>query len=103
MASSLVMRRRSKAPRAVTLKLDARQKTIETQVEVQTGLLAIRDHIKPCCDLIRNGNANGIVLDFRDVICAELVKVLGCKLKPTWERVGPDDGGSEGNRGHGLF
>jgi hypothetical protein len=66
-------------------------------------LLAIGDHIKPGGNLIRNGNANGIVLDFRDVISTKLVKVLGCKLKPAWERVRPDDGCSEGNRGHGLF
>jgi hypothetical protein len=66
-------------------------------------LLAIGDHIKPGGNLIRNGNTNGIVLDFRDVISTKLLKVLGCKLKPAWERVRPDDGGSEGNRGHGLF
>jgi hypothetical protein len=46
---------------------------------------------------------DGIVLDFREVICAELVEVLGCKLKPAWEWVGPDDGGAEGRVGHGLF
>jgi hypothetical protein len=66
-------------------------------------LLTIGDHIKPGIHLVSYGNTNSIVLDFRDVISTKLVKVLGCKLKPAWERVGPDDGCSEGNRGHGLF
>jgi hypothetical protein len=103
MPSPLVVRWRTETTWTVALKLNARQKAIEAKVEVQTGLLAIRNDIQSRGDLISNGDANGIVLHFRDVICAELVQVLGCKLKPAWEWVGADDGGTERDVGHNLF
>ena len=103
MPSPLVMRRRTEATWTIALKFNARQKAIEAKIEVQSGLFAIRNDIQSRSDLISNGNANGIVLDFRDVICAELVQVLGCKLKPAWEWVGADDGGTKGDSGHALF
>jgi hypothetical protein len=103
MPSPLVVRWWTEATWTVALKLNTRQKAIEAKIEVQSGLFAIRNDIQSRSDLIGNGDANGIVLDFHDVICAELVQVLGCKLKPAWEWVGADDGGTEGDGGHNLF
>lgn len=68
---------------------------IERQVEIQPRLFAVGDDIQAGSQLILDSGGNRIILQFPQVVRAELVEMLTGKFQPAGERVTADDGRSQ--------
>ena len=64
MFPALVMRRWTKAPWGSGFQLQAMEMTIKRQIEIEAGLLAIRDHIQSGGHLIMHRRDHGVILHF---------------------------------------
>ena len=91
MPSPLIVRRRPKPAPRLRAALDAFQKSVERQIEIQSRLLAIGDHIQTGIDLIVNCRRDCIVLCLRDIVWTQFIQVLGRELKPARERIASDN------------
>jgi hypothetical protein len=66
------------------------QKAVEREIEIEPGLLAIRDDIEPGLELVVQGGDHGIVDHFLAVGFAELVEVSAGEFEPSRERITAD-------------
>ena len=67
MTAALIMCGRPEAPWRLWFQIDTVQIAIERQVEIQSRLLAVRNHIQTRCQLILHRNGYGIFLQFRTI------------------------------------
>ena len=95
MFAALVVAGRAEAAGRLWLGTDALEKTIEGQVEIKASLFAIGNNIETRSGLIVNGSNDGVVLEFFDVVGAEVAQVRGGELKPRGKRITADDGSAE--------
>src|SRR5438876_11429361 len=91
MFAALVVSRRTEKAARPRFQRNAAQKSIERQVEIEPGLLAIGDHIEPGGNLVVHRGADGVVQRFGQVVFAELLHVQRDELEPAWKRVAADD------------
>src|SRR5882724_6537794 len=95
MPTPLIMRRRPKPPRRSLLQLDSIDVAVERQIEIQSRLLAVRDHIQPGSDLIVHGRDHRIFLKLSKVCGAKLIQVARGKLEPSGKWITADNGSSQ--------
>src|SRR5688500_13309927 len=96
MFAALVVRRRSKLSRRCSLQFDSLEVTIEREIEVEAGLLAVRDDVQAGPNLIVQGCNHGVILNLADVRSAEGFEMLTRKFEPARERITADHGGAQG-------
>ena len=82
---TLVVRRRAEQPRRRAL-LDPLEEAVEAEVEVEPGLLAVRDHVEPGRDLVVDRGDNGVLLQLGDVRRPELVQSARPRARASRER-----------------
>jgi hypothetical protein len=89
MTWALVVRGRAEQSRRRTL-LDPFQVAVEAEIEVEPRLLAVRDGVEACGDLVVHGRDHRVLLELGYVVGPEVAEVLGCVFQPARERVAPD-------------
>jgi hypothetical protein len=92
MPSTLIVGWGSEPAEGLTLQIQALQETVKRQVEIQAGLLAIRDHIQPRVNLIPNRYRHRIVYQLRPISFTKPVEMSTGKLQPSRERIAADHG-----------
>ncbi len=101
MSAALVVGRGAEASGGCAFQVDALEKPIEGQIEVQAGLFTIGDHIETGRDLVVQGDGDGIIDEFCAVGGSEFVEGAAGKLEPSREGVAADNGGAQGSFFHG--
>ena len=100
MSAALVMSGRSEAARRRGLELDAFEKSVKREIEIEPRLFAVGDDVKSGLQLVVDGDGDRVVDEFFAVRLAKLVEILGGKLQPAGKRVAADDSGSEEGGSH---
>jgi hypothetical protein len=101
-SAALVVRGRAKPAGWRRFKFDALQETVEGEVEIEPGLLAVRDDVETGFHLVVQGGDHGVINHFLAVGLTELVEVTAGELEPARERVAADHGRAQGLRLHRL-
>jgi hypothetical protein len=92
--AALVVRGRSEPSRRFRFQFDPFKETVEREIEIQAGLLAVSNHVQAGCDLIVKRRNDSVILQLGAVCRAEVVQMLAGKFEPTRKRVTTDDGGA---------
>ena len=100
-ATPLVMGRRPPPTGRGRLEVDPLKVAVETQIEVQPGLLAIGDDVQAGCQLVLHGTGHRIGLKLCAVLGTKALEVLGGMLQPGRKRVTANDRGSQWALIHG--
>jgi hypothetical protein len=74
--------------------------TVKRKIEIQTGLLAIRDDFQPGRQLVVNGTDRGIILNLGQISWTKFVQLAAGHLQPAWKGITANDGGAKWNRLH---
>src|SRR5437899_6595910 len=69
---------------------------VEREVEVETRLLPVGDHVQARGSLVMNGGQDSVVLQFSAVSLAELLQMRTGQLQPARKGITADDGGPKG-------
>src|SRR5262249_51855545 len=85
--TALVVSGRTETAARPGFQRNAGQKSVERQVEVEPGLLAIGDHVESGSDLVVHRGGNGVVKRFGQIVLTELIHVQGEELKPGRKRI----------------
>ena len=72
--------------------------TVKRKIEIQTGLLAIRDDFQPGRQLVVNGTDRGIILNLGQISWTKFVQLAAGHLQPAWKGITTNDGGTKWNR-----
>src|SRR5260221_3250742 len=102
MLAALVVRGRTKTPRRNGLNRDAGKKTVEREVEIEAGLLAIGDHVEAGGHLVVHGDSDGVIEQFRQIVGAKFIEATRCEFEPARKGITADDRGAQGALFHDL-
>jgi hypothetical protein len=91
MFAALIVGGWAESPRRRGFEFNSLQKSVEGEVEIEAGLLAIRDDIEPGIQLIVQGRDHGVIDHLLAVGFTELVEMSAGELKPSWERITAND------------
>jgi hypothetical protein len=91
-ATALVVCRGAEPTRGLPLELEPLEARVEGQVEVESPLLSVGDHVEARAHLIGDGRRHRIVQRLFEIVGAELVEVEPAELEPAWKGIAPDDG-----------
>src|SRR5438876_12407058 len=89
------MRGRPELPSGRGFEIDPFEESVERQIEVQSGLFSIGDHVESRLDLVLDGNCDGVFNQLFHVGSAEPFEVLGGKLEPSRKGITPDHSRSQ--------
>src|SRR5512132_970436 len=101
MASPLVVSGRAEAATRFVVELEPVDERVEGEVEVETGLFPVGDHVEPGPELVADRGPDRVARCLLTVVGAELVQMRSGELEPAGERIAPDDGRANGAVRHG--
>ena len=100
MPTTLVVRGWTEATWRFRLQIDSLQVAVKGQIEIETRLLTVGQHIQAGRMLIMDSSDNGVTLCFSDIGSTELIQMIAGKTEPTRKRITANHSCSQRNRLH---
>src|SRR5688572_4201979 len=102
MLATLIVSWRTESTRRIRLQCQTFQIPIKREIEIEPSLFSIGDHIQTRLHLVVDCRNNGVVLQFPQIMAAELIEILRGEFQPPWKWVTSDHSRSQGNRLHRI-